>query len=67
MRRAIRIEDHNMLSISEFELSKVVHVHTETQMIHFDRLKDGTWRLTYNPNVIPDLKLVSAFRIIRED
>lgn len=63
MRRAIRIKGTD----KELELSKVVSVKTDKQMIHFDQLKDGTWRLIYNGNLIEDISKVKWFEIIRED
>ena len=36
------------------------------QFIHFDQLKDGTWRITRTRELIPDLSKVSALKIIRE-
>lgn len=49
------------------ELSKATAVKTSQEMIHFDRLPDGTWRLIYNGNMIPDFSKIEAFRIIREN
>lgn len=49
------------------ELSKATAVRTDKQMIHLDQLKDGTWRLIYNENLIPDFSAVESLRIIRED
>jgi len=63
MRRAIKIEGLDI----ELELSKVTAVKTTKQMIHLDQLPDGTWRLIYNSNLIPDYKDVKAFTMIRED
>lgn len=63
MRRAIKIEGID----KELELSRAVRVKTTKSMIHFDQLKDGTWRLTYSANVIPDFSKVKSLKIIRED
>lgn len=49
------------------ELSKVTAVKTQNNMIHLDQLEDGTWRLIYNGNMIPDFSLIESFKIIRED
>lgn len=49
------------------ELSKVTSVKTTKNMIHLDQLDDGTWRLIYNGNMIPDFKIVESLRVIRED
>ena len=62
VRRAIKIEGLDV----ELELSKATSVRTDKQMIHFDQLKDGSWRLIYNENLIPDFSKVRAFTVIRE-
>lgn len=48
------------------ELSKATAVKTTQNMIHFDQLPDGTWRMIYNKNMIPDFTLVESLKIIRE-
>ena len=63
LRRAIEIEGLT----KTLELSKVTAVRTSKEMIHLDQLDDGTWRLIYNENLIPDIQKVRAFNIIRED
>lgn len=62
-RRAIRIEGTG----EELELSKVTSVRTDKRMIHLDQLPDGTWRLIYNIDVLPDITKVEGFSIIREN
>lgn len=62
-RRAIKIKGTDQV----LELSKVTAVRTAKNMIHFDQLPDGTWRLIYNSTMIPDIADVEAFEIIRED
>jgi len=62
-RRAIEIEGTDIV----LELSKATAVRTDKQMIHLDQLNDGTWRLIYNGNLIPDFIKVKALKIIRED
>lgn len=49
------------------ELSKVTAVKTKQRMIHLDELPDGTWRLIYNGDHIPDFTKVESLTIIRED
>jgi hypothetical protein len=49
------------------ELSKVTAVKTKQRMIHLDELPDGTWRLIYNGDHIPDFTKISEFKIVRED
>jgi hypothetical protein len=62
VRRAIKLAGLD----TELELSKVTAVKTDKQMIHLDQLPDGTWRLIYNANLIPDIKKLEGFIIIRE-
>ena len=49
------------------ELSKATAVKTQQEMIHFDKLPDGTWRLIYNSEMIPDFSKIECFKIVRED
>jgi cation transport ATPase len=49
------------------ELSKVTAVRTKQKMIHFDELPDGTWRLIYNGEQIPDFSKITEFKIVREN
>ena len=63
VRRAVEIEGIDQT----IELSKVTAVRTDKNMIHFDQLPDGTWRLIYNAKMIPDYTKVKSFKMIRED
>lgn len=64
MRRAIRINGTDQV----LELSKVAGVKLKDRgMIHFDQLDDGTWRLIYNTDMIPDFTKITSFEIIREE
>lgn len=63
MRRAVKVNGTNLV----MELSKATAVKTDKNMIHFDQLPDGTWRLIYNGNLIPDFTKVVSFDIVRED
>ena len=63
MKRSIYIEGLD----EELVLSKATAVRTDKQMIHLDQLEDGTWRLIFNSNLIPDFSKVKSFKIIRED
>lgn len=47
-------------------LSKATAVKTKQNMIHLDQLPDGTWRLIYNGDMIPDFSVVEGLKIIRE-
>lgn len=63
MRRAISLDGLDQV----LELSKATAVKTDKQMIHLDQLPNGTWRLIYNGNMIPDFTKLTALTIIRED
>ena len=63
MKRAVLIEGTG----EELVLSKATAVRTNKRMIHLDELSDGTWRLIYNGEMIPDFTKVEALKIIRED
>lgn len=62
-RRAIELVGTDII----LELSKVTAVRTKQRMIHLDELPDGTWRMIYNGEHIPDFTKISEFKIIRED
>ncbi len=62
-RRAIGLQGTDIV----LELSKVTAVKTKQRMIHLDELPDGTWRLIYNGEHIPDFSQIQALQIIRED
>lgn len=62
-RRAIEIEGIDEV----LELSKATAIKTDKNMIHLDQLDDGTWRLIYNGNLIPDFTEVKSLKILRED
>lgn len=63
VRRAIRLRGLDV----DLELSKITAVKTKQRMIHFDELPDGTWRLIYNNDHIPDFRKIEALEIVRED
>ena len=63
MKRAIKIEGTDI----ELELSRATAVRTKKRMIHLDEMKDGTWRLIYNEDMIPDFTKVESLKVIRED
>lgn len=62
-RRAIGLQGTDLV----LELSKVTAVKTPQRMIHLDELPDGTWRLIYNGNHIPDFSKIESLVMIRED
>lgn len=63
IKRTLRI---NGLGLN-LDLTKCVSVKTKNNMIHFDELPDGSWRLIYNGNMIPDFTKIESFEIIRRD
>lgn len=63
MKRSILIEGMGKV----LELSKVVEIDTQIEMINIEKLKDGTWRLIYSKSVIPNIKEVEGFKIVREN
>lgn len=63
MKRSIKLEGIG----TELTLSKVTAVKTESQMIHLDKLKDGTWRLIYNANLIQDITKLQSLTIVRDN
>lgn len=64
VRRAI---DLTGTGLPPLELSKITMVRTKQRMIHLDQLHDGTWRLIYDAETIPDITLLQALTLIRED
>lgn len=62
-KRSIKIEGTDQ----ELELSRATAVRTSKKMIHLDELPDGTWRLIYNAEMIPDFSKVKSLTIVRED
>ena len=63
MRRAIKIDGID----KELEISRVTAVKAGDFVMHIDGLKDGTVRIIYNSNIIPDIAQVKGITIIRED
>lgn len=64
-KRKIRIEFMDG-SNTDLELSKATSVNTKQQMLHLDKLNDGTWRLIYNEELIPDFSKIVGFKVVRE-
>ena len=61
-KRTIRINGTGQ----ELKLSKATAVKTKNNMIHLDELPDGTWRLIYNGNMIPDFSKIESFEVVRD-
>lgn len=51
----------------ELILSKATAIKTDKMMIHLDQLDDGSWRLIYNGNMIPDFTKLESLQIVRVD
>ena len=52
---------------TELELGKVTAVDTKIQVIYFEKMKDGKWRMTYSKGTIPEISDLEALRIVREN
>lgn len=65
MKRAIfiRLKDNGFIPL---EISKATTVKSSKDFIHLDKLNDGTWRLIWSENLIPDFSTVTSFDVIRE-
>ncbi len=63
-KRFIKINGTNL----KLPVSKLTSIKSDQMMsIHFDKLKDGTWRIIYNERLIPDFSKIKSFEIIREE
>lgn len=51
----------------ELELSIVTAIHVRPNLMHLDKLPDGTWRMIYNTYNIPDLTKVTQLTMIKEE
>lgn len=51
----------------ELELTIVTAIRVRPNMIHFDRLLDGSWRLTYNSLMIADFTKVTELTMVYEE
>jgi hypothetical protein len=67
VKRAIKVVFNDGTEPIELVLSKAASIDSPQQMINLDKLKDGTWRLIYNENLIPDFSKVKGFEVVRED
>ena len=52
---------------TELKLAKAVPIPGKAPMMHFDETPNGTWRLIYSRDLIPDFAKLTALRVIRED
>lgn len=51
----------------ELELSTSTAVRVRPNLMHLDKLWDGTWRLTYNALMIPDFTKVIELTMTKEE
>lgn len=66
VRRAISLRGLDKV----YELSKVVEIHLEEgthKFIYLEEMKDGTWRLCYTSETIPDIQKLEGLDLIREN
>jgi hypothetical protein len=50
------------------EVSRVTAITQGKQgRIYLEEMGDGTWRLTYTEKTIPDIKKLTALRLVREE
>lgn len=66
VKRSIFVECSDEEDSFILELSKVTAVKTKQKMIHLDELPDGSWRLIYNSDHIPDFTKIQSLKIVRE-
>jgi hypothetical protein len=67
MRRAMIIKHNDGSPDTELELSKAVSVDTgKADFIYFDKLANGTWRITASKAIIDDFSKIDCFKIHRE-
>lgn len=65
MKRSILVKDGTN---RELVITKVTELKLSgKEMLHLDKLDDGTWRLVYTSNVISNLKELEALVVVRED
>jgi hypothetical protein len=66
MRRAICIKFIDGSS-KILELSKATSICADIGMIHLDKLKNDTWRLTFSTDITDEFKNIHSFEMIREE
>jgi hypothetical protein len=63
-RRFVKLEGLD----TTLELTKVVQINkVQKRFIYLEEMDNGTWRLTYTENVIPDITKLQSMNIIRLD
>jgi hypothetical protein len=54
-------------SKKELEVSRATAIRADAGMLHLDKLKDDTWRLTYSEDITKDFKEIDSLTVHRED
>ncbi len=68
-RRIFRLKFSDV-TYKDLEISKAAAIKLDqAEMMHLDKLQDGTWRLLYNPKVIDERSFsqLNEIEIVRED
>ena len=64
-RRAVAIKFKDGTS-RILELSKATAIRSDVGLLHLDKFKDGTWRLTFSYDIAEDFSKITSLEIIRE-
>jgi hypothetical protein len=64
-RRAVAIKFKDGTS-RILELSKATAIRSDIGMLHLDKFKDGTWRLTFSNDIAEDFSEIMSLEMIRE-
>lgn len=66
IRRAIEVKFVD--GTSQFlEISKATKINSNIGMLHFDRIKDGSYRLTFDDSICKDFSQIESFNVVREN
>lgn len=67
--QAVRTMRLNHVDGSHIDLviSKAAAVDTKQSMINLDKLPDGTWRLVWDKNLLPNFSAFKSLVMLRED
>lgn len=50
----------------KMKVSKAISIDSTSRMIHLDETPNGTWRLIFDKETIPDIKSLTCFKMLRE-
>jgi hypothetical protein len=64
-RRAVAIKFKDGTS-KILELSKATAIRSDIGMLHLDKFKDETWRLTFSNDVAEDFSNIMSLEVIRD-